>query len=210
MSPPLPSAAAATSVSPDADAPARVTRATEGDQAAMRGLLEEVAPVVARAARRVLGRGHPDVEDVAQQALAAFVERLPTFRAESSITRFAERIAVYRALTARRDAAVRRRVSADAAPGVIDDFAAPGSQPDTDVLEGTRRALLIDALVALPAPQAEALALHFLFDHTVAEIARMTAVPDETVRSRLRLGKQALRALIQNQPGLARLRELLP
>src|SRR6185369_13478038 len=95
--------------------PERVTRAVDGDQAAMRRLLDEVAPVMVRAARRVLGRGHPDVEDVAQQGLAAFVARLPTFRNESSVAHFAERIAIYRALTARRDAAVRRRISTDAA-----------------------------------------------------------------------------------------------
>ena len=63
------------------------------------------------------------------------------------------------------------------------------------------------ALEALPDPQAEALALHFLFDHTVVEIAGMVGVPQETVRSRLRLGKQALRALITNDGTLAALRE---
>jgi hypothetical protein len=80
---------------------AQIPRALAGDPAAMRALLLAVAPVVLRAARRLLGRGHPDVEDVAQVALVGLVERLPTFRGESSVAHFAERIAVYRALTAR-------------------------------------------------------------------------------------------------------------
>jgi RNA polymerase sigma-70 factor (ECF subfamily) len=66
---------------------------------------------------------------------------------------------------------------------------------------------LLEALEALPPPQAEALALHFLFDHTVPEIAGMLGVPPETVRSRLRLGKQALRARIVSDTRLAALLE---
>ena len=38
----------------------------------------------------------------------------------------------------------------------------------------------------------------------------MTGVPPETVRSRLRLGKQALRARIQNDERLSALREEWP
>jgi len=67
--------------------------ALRGDAAAMRALLAALAPVVMRAARRLLGRGHPDVDDVAQQTLVGVVERLPGFRGESSLAHFAERIA---------------------------------------------------------------------------------------------------------------------
>jgi RNA polymerase sigma-70 factor (ECF subfamily) len=185
-----------------------LARAVDGDPSALRHLLDEVAPLMVRAARRILGRRHAEVEDVAQQALAAFVERLPTFRNESSVAHFAQRIAIYRALSARRAAAIRRRVSADAASELADQAGAPFEPPDAGVVERTRRALLVDALAALPAPQAEALALHFLFDHTVAEIAEMTSSPEETVRSRLRLGKRALRERIEREPDLACLREL--
>lgn len=177
--------------------------AVEGDRAAMRALLTAVAPVVARAARRVLGGRHADVEDVAQQALTAFVKRLPHFRGESSLRHFAERIAVYRALSARRETGVRQRLSSQVGAEPGDD--APS--PFAGTAARRRRALLMEALDAVPAPQAEALALHFLFDHTVAEIACMTGVPEETVRSRLRLGKQALRAKIVKDERLAALRE---
>jgi len=71
------------------------------------------------------------------------------------------------------------------------------------------RAALLSAMDALPPAQAEALALHFLFDHTVAEIAAMADCPEETIRSRLRLGKRTLRALIGRDARLASLREVL-
>jgi RNA polymerase sigma-70 factor (ECF subfamily) len=187
-----------------------VTGATRGDPGAMRDLLVSVAPIVARTARRVMGRHHPDVEDVAQQALSAFVERLPTFRNESSITHFAERITVYRALTARRDAAVRGRfivADGDLMDAVADDMVARSAEGEA--ADSACRRLLLRALDAIAPPQAEALALHFLFDYTVSEIAEAAGVAEETVRSRLRLGKQALRALIEREPSLAALREHL-
>ena len=188
-----------------------VAAARTGDRAAMRALLAAVAPVVARAARRVLGRANPDAEDVAQQALAAFVERLETFRGESTVKHFAERIAVYRALSARRDAQVHsRRLTAELpleelAPSETGISIEPAH--DAALAGRTRRELLLEALEALSPPQAEALALHFLFDHTIVEIAGMMGTPEETVRSRLRLGKQSLRARIMGDPRLAPLRE---
>ncbi|HTA20383.1 MAG TPA: sigma-70 family RNA polymerase sigma factor [Polyangia bacterium] len=186
---------------------ALVPAAVAGDRAAMRALLGGVAPVVARACRRVMGRGEAEAEDVAQQALTGFVARLPTFRGESTVAHFAERIAVYRALSARRDAGVRRRHVDVVEGGGLDDVSDASHAPDARLDERHRRSLLVSALEALPEPQAEALALHFLFDHTVAEIAGMAGVPQETVRSRLRLGKQALRALIAKDAALSALRE---
>jgi len=85
----------------------------------------------------------------------------------------------------------------------------PARAPDQEAAARERRALLRQALDRLPAHQAEALALHFLFDHTVGEIAGMTGAPEETVRSRLRNGKAALRDCIQNDERLAALREVL-
>jgi RNA polymerase sigma-70 factor (ECF subfamily) len=186
---------------------ALVPAAVAGDRAAMRALLGGVAPIVARACRRVMGRGDAEAEDVAQQALAGFVDRLATFRGESTVAHFAERIAVYRALSARRNAGVRRR-HVDVVDGpILEDASDDGPAPDASVDDRHRRSLLVRALEALSEPQAEALALHFLFDHTVAEIAGMVGAPPETVRSRLRLGKQALRTLIAKEAALAALRE---
>jgi RNA polymerase sigma factor (sigma-70 family) len=180
--------------------------ALQGDAGAMRSLLAALAPVVMRAARRLLGRGHPDVDDVAQQALVGVIERLPGFRGESSLGHFAERIAVYRALTARRDERFRQRLAAEAADADVDDGGDPES-PFAIAASRARLALLREALDAVSPPQAEALALHFLFDRTIAEIAAMTDSAEETVRSRLRLGKQALRTKIEKDGRFRALRE---
>ncbi|WP_088992073.1 SigE family RNA polymerase sigma factor [Micromonospora echinaurantiaca] len=56
--------------------------------------------------------------------------------------------------------------------------------------------LLVGALRQLPAAQRQALALHYLFDMSVAEIARETGVPTGTVKSWLSRGRARLAALL--------------
>jgi RNA polymerase sigma-70 factor (ECF subfamily) len=66
--------------------------------------------------------------------------------------------------------------------------------------------LVRQLLDELPDVIAEALALHFILGYTVDEIAEAAAISPNTVWSRLRLGKQALRRKLE---GDARLAELL-
>ncbi|PWR11962.1 SigE family RNA polymerase sigma factor [Micromonospora acroterricola] len=56
--------------------------------------------------------------------------------------------------------------------------------------------LLVHALRQLPAAQRQALALHYLFDMSVDEIARETDVPVGTVKSWLSRGRSRLAALL--------------
>ncbi|WP_406078370.1 RNA polymerase sigma factor [Micromonospora sp. NBC_00858] len=56
--------------------------------------------------------------------------------------------------------------------------------------------LLVHALRQLPAAQRQALALHYLFDMSVEEIARETEVPVGTVKSWLSRGRCRLAALL--------------
>jgi len=55
----------------------------------------------------------------------------------------------------------------------------------------------------LPEAQAEALALRVALGWSLKEIADATSTPLNTVRSRLRLAKEALRRRIGDDPGLA-------
>ena len=54
----------------------------------------------------------------------------------------------------------------------------------------------------LPPEQAEALALRTMLGWSLEEIARASAAPVNTVRSRLRLAKESLRRKIEASPGL--------
>jgi len=55
-------------------------------------------------------------------------------------------------------------------------------------------------LANLPPPQAEALALHAILGYTLEEIAVASGVSVDTVHSRLKLAKLALRKQVLNDP----------
>jgi RNA polymerase sigma-70 factor (ECF subfamily) len=56
--------------------------------------------------------------------------------------------------------------------------------------------VLVWALRRLPAPQRRAIALHYLFDLPVEEIASETGAPTGTVKSWLSRGRAALAAVL--------------
>ncbi|MEV0425911.1 SigE family RNA polymerase sigma factor [Micromonospora sp. NPDC050495] len=80
-------------------------------------------------------------------------------------------------------------------------LAASRTGPPDDVRPpGEETVLLVGALRQLPARQRQALALHYLFDMPVAEIAREAGVPAGTVKSWLSRGRSRLAELL---PGVA-------
>lgn len=180
---------------------------TDGDKAALRTFLAQVVPQLLRVARRVLGPEHPDLEDVAYEAAYAVVEGLPRFRGEGTVLHFACRVAVLTAMNVRRrDAAQKRaRVGAACDPDSIDTKA---RDPEEQALLGALSPIVRELLDTLPEALAEALALHVMLGYTVQEVAEQTGAPLETVRSRLRLAKQALRKRVLGHPQLREVAEL--
>jgi RNA polymerase sigma factor (sigma-70 family) len=179
---------------------ARAVARGDGDAAAT--LVAEVGGGMLRVVRKVMGHRHPDVDDVTQDAVIALLGALDAFRGSSTVAHFARRIALLTALGARRRARVRRR-QAELAPGLVEEIPGDDLSPLATTVASRRRALVRQLLDELPEPIAEALALHFILDHTVEEIAEASSVPANTVWSRLRLGKQALRRKLEADAQLA-------
>ncbi len=183
--------------------------AAQGDLHAARQLIELVAPTMIRAVRSVMGPIHPDVEDVAQQALIAFVQSLPKFRGECQPAFYAARIAVREALANRRSARKQlARQEALAELQLVEGLTAPS--PTEQALATARRNLIRSLLDELPTEQGETLALHVVLGLSLRDVAAATRVPVNTVKSRLRLAKRALRKRIQADPALAEQLEVQP
>jgi RNA polymerase sigma factor (sigma-70 family) len=177
--------------------------ATNGDLRATQQLLVSITPRVQRVVRAVLGAAHADVDDVAQQALIGFVQSLPSFRGECEPVHFASKIAVRAAVAAgRRSREARGRHAPDVD---LDTIAAKASTSSPEIpAEGLRlKDALLELLSRIPPEQAEAIALRVVLGWSLDEVARMTNTPLNTVRSRVRLAKQALRAAIEQDPTLA-------
>jgi RNA polymerase sigma-70 factor (ECF subfamily) len=178
-------------------------RAAAGDRRAVHALLLKVGPPMLRAVRRVLARRTADVEDVVQEAMQALVDALPGFRGQCTVLHFAWRVAVLTALANRRRLDLRAQWAAESTDAVeIEEAAQAPALADAALLRGRREALsaLLDAL---PPDQAEVLVLHAAYGFTIEELAGAVGRPIETIRSRLRLAKRALRDRIDASPDLA-------
>jgi RNA polymerase sigma-70 factor (ECF subfamily) len=179
--------------------------AAAGDRKAIRTLLLSVTPHMLRVVRRVLGAEHPDVDDVAQESAFALVEALAGHRGECSVLHFACRVAVLTAMNTRRRDATQKRLRRrdDAMP--VEGYPSGSPPPEAQVIAQARAKAVRDLLDTLPVEQAEVLAMHCVLGYTVREIADASGTPPETVRSRLRLAKQALRARVAEDPELGKI-----
>jgi RNA polymerase sigma-70 factor (ECF subfamily) len=186
-----------------------VRAAATRDPNAAGTLLTQVGGIVLSTVRQVLGPGHPDLEDVAQEASIAFLGSLDQFRGECSTRRYAQRVALFTALTSRRRLVAQARLVDPEAP-LDTKPTGPEASPLAETVAAKRRETLRKVLDSLPDVIAQALALHFILGHTVDEIAQATSSPPNTIWSRLRLGKQALRRILSEKSELRELFELDP
>lgn len=174
---------------------------TAGDAAALRRFFAILVPHLLRVSKRVLGSAHPFVEDVAHEAAYTVVSQLAEYRGEGTVLGFSRRVALLTAMNMRRRdqaqkrARIREGVDADA---LVSGEPDPEEQAASAALAPLVRSMLDD----LPEPLAEAFGLNVLLGYTVQEIAESSSVPVETVRSRLRLAKQRLRARALEHPVL--------
>ncbi len=179
----------------------------DGDRSAIGELLSLVGPGMLCAIRTVLGVRAGDAEDVFQESLLALISALPSFRMECSLKHFACRIAARTAVRAVRKvrADEERLMTLTARESTLRrDPSSPRSQATAE----QRKAILRQLLEELPEVQAETLVLRVILGYSLAEVAGATGVPINTVRSRVRLAKDALRKKIASDPRAAELLEV--
>jgi len=176
-------------------------RALEGEPGAVAELLRGVLPAVRSACTALLGASHPDLEDAVQNALIAVHRALPSYRFECSILHYAVRITFRTTHGFRR----RLRLLSDRFRLLKDErdvaeFKAP--IPTDTALLAERSEALRRLMAKLPPVQAEALLLHVALEYPLAEVAAISGVGVNTVKTRLRLGKDALRRRIARDRAL--------
>jgi len=204
---PAPSTAGSNARHPD-ELAGLARAAAAGDRSATHALLVALAPHLLRTVRSLLGRNDADAEDVAQEAALVVIGALRSFRGESTVMRFATRTAVLVAMNARRKRAADKRGSkVTSGERDLDELGASSDSPEQSLARARAAAAVRELLLTLPAAQAEALALHCVAGASLAEIAETTRAPLQTVKSRLRLARQALRELLDAEPGLLELLE---
>ena len=160
-----------------------------------------------RAVRKVIGGATADTEDVLQDAVEGLFHAISGFKGQCTVLHFACRVAVLCALAARRRMDYRAQWTLDT-PEAIDSCFDVAATPAEDVCANKRRETLAMLLDELPSEQAEVLVLHCALGFTIEEIAKAGSRSVETIRSRLRLAKLALRTRISASRQLAEILEL--
>ena len=174
--------------------------AAQGDTSATSRLLRMVTPDMMRVVRGVMSPYASDVDDAVQQSLVALIQALPAFRGECAPAGYACRIAFRTALGMRKRAQLSRaRYDNSVDADLVPDNRSPAHHSDA-----RRRVDIVRNLLdEIPTEQAEALAMRTMLGWSIEEIAKSSGAPINTVRSRLRLAKEALRRAIEADPRLA-------
>lgn len=176
--------------------------AQAGDQLAFRVLVERHVGLVRRLALNVL-RDEQEAEDVAQEVFVSAWRNRASWRPEAKFTTWLYRIAMNRAIdcyrsrrpTPQPQEELTRLIDRDA------DNAEPPRQEEgieQQELAGTLGA----ALKRLPANQRRAIELYYYEDMEVARIAEVMVTSEQSVRSLLKRGKQALKLRLRNGKSL--------
>ena len=164
--------------------------ALRGDPFAVRQFLRAIAPLVRSVCRGVMGRDNPEIEDTIQDCLVDIVRALPQFRFEADVSHYVTKITLRRAIVSRERARARYKLRA-----AMNSHAPPVTSFD-DAMEA-RAELVRGLLDDLNEAQATVVRLRLMLGHSIGEIASITGVSRNTVKTRLRLGKNRLRRWLE-------------
>ncbi|MCA9600474.1 MAG: RNA polymerase sigma factor [Myxococcales bacterium] len=171
-----------------------MARVAARDSLAARQLYRAHADRVFRAVARVMGRWHPDVEDVVQQVFVTAFLRPETFEGRSRLSTWLVGIAARRAVDAvraserrRRWAKLKRRFGMES-EGAVDQRAHVRAEAERylDLLRVEQRAVFVLCEVE---------------GYTLKEVSEMTAVSVSTLHSRLKAARRRLDEALSDERG---------
>ena len=155
--------------------------------------LVESSTLAFRVAYSVL-RHRQDAEDVAQEAFVKAYRCFSQLRNRERFRAWLVRMTWRLALDRRRGD--RRREARDSESAIARDARPAGSLTD-DLVERERAAHLWNAIDALPEKLRVAIVLANIEGHDVGEVARLLALPEGTVKSRLFVARHRLKEHLQ-------------
>ena len=173
-------------------------RAADGDRVAQRELFHNLKNAVHHTLYRILGANR-DIEDLIQDAFLEIFRALPSFRGDSSLSRWAQTIATrtaYLSIERRKPAAVDLDVVEDE---IVD------RDPDAHRVAQARQAArrLYAALDKIDAKQRIAFALAVIDGLSLAEVATLTESSLVAVKTRVWRARRDLLRRAHKDPVLA-------
>lgn len=168
-----------------------------GDEQAFAELVRRHRQPVFRLVASILGHGFDaEAEEVTQEVFLRVHEALASFRGDAKFGSWLYRIAFNQALNLK--ARVRFRsphVTVDA----VRERPSLESGPFDRLADARRDRAVLECVAALPEAYQAAVRLHYWMDASVAEIASLLAVPENTVKSYLHRARRLLEAMLKSR-----------
>jgi RNA polymerase sigma-70 factor (ECF subfamily) len=170
-----------------------VVAAITGDRAALARLVDRWQPRLLRHAWRVVGDAER-AKDVVQEAWLDILRGLTGLNDVAAFPAWAYRIVTRRC---QRSFSTGPRYESETAEDLDDRWpAAPDHESGPFKAE---LSIVVEAITTLPADQRATLALFYLDELSVAEIAIATDVPPGTVKTRLMHARRKVRAILEGE-----------
>jgi RNA polymerase sigma-70 factor (ECF subfamily) len=163
----------------------------KGDQGALRALMRRHQSRIYRFVLRFI-RDRGIAEDIVSDTFVAVWRQAPDFENRSSVATWLLAIARYKALSARERLAAPHEPLDEVAATLVD----PGCGPDAAIERRDVARVLRQCLAALPTEQAMLIDLVYFREKTVREAAVIAGVSENTVKSRMFLGRKKLAVLL--------------
>jgi RNA polymerase sigma-70 factor, ECF subfamily len=171
-------------------------RASQGDVAAFRRLVQDHSALVYRVALRILGA--TDAQDASQEVWVRVWRSIGRFRGESAFSTWLYRITVNTCLTVRRTESRRgEREQGEEMPYLFEPSGGD-ADPEAVALSAERRAEIQAALGHVRAEHRAALVLRHMEGLSYAEIAEVMDVPDGTAKGWVSRGRAAMLVAMSN------------
>ncbi len=174
---------------------ALVQKARAGDKAAMSSLLETAYGSVIFQCRKIMQ--HPeDAEDMAQEVVLTIYQNLGKLQDPEKFLGWSNRIAAHMCLNQKqRHPKDLQFLEDENGRSFLDTIEDADQQhvPDAVLDNEETKKMVVDLIDALPEAQRTAVYLYYYSEMSVREIAALTGVSENTVKSRLNYGRKALK-----------------
>ena len=174
---------------------ALVQKARAGDEEAMTQLLAKAQSSVIFQCRKIMQ--HPqDAEDMAQEVVLTIFQNLDKLQDPEEFLPWANRIAAYMCLNQKqRHPKDLQFLEDENGHSFLNDVQDEDRQhiPDAALDNEETKRLVTDLVDALPEAQRTAIYLYYYSEMSIREIAALTKVSENTVKSRLNYGRKALK-----------------
>jgi RNA polymerase sigma factor (sigma-70 family) len=142
-------------------------------------------------------KNHQVAEDIVQDVFLKAFEKQSDFREESSYKSYLYRITINRSYDYFRSWSYKNLLLTDKITKIV------RQEKSTELLDITENEnyLLGEKILSLPIKYREVIILHYYNDYGIDDIAFILGIPPNTIKTRLRRGREKLKGLIERTEG---------